>query len=336
MVARHFAFCLAVFLAACAAQAPISEEEGTAAAGYGRIFGRVQYSYNGTPTELGMSFLGSHDVTLFLRAADTNEMQYLRATGDGTFSWPLKPGSYTLVGYSMGRTAGSYREGATRRVMAPITMPAPGVALYIGDLRVQSDKGRYRSDLRDQYEETLKLFAEKLASGNFRPVKAVLQPEPPPGNAKTLRPICAPAWALACSETNRGVEPVRPVATVAEITLGTRFPTTESLTPVLEWKPVSKSGVTYDVVIYESLSFEYGPMMRVNRLLGSRLAYAEGLTEPRYSPPTLQPGKKYEWSVRLREGDTVSNWSTTSFSLNLLIAGRSEAGQLFGFETPLQ
>jgi hypothetical protein len=69
----------------------------------------------------------------------------------------------------------------------------------------------------------------------------------------------------------------------------------------------------------------------------ARATYAEGLTEPRFTPSApLRPDKKYEWSVRLRRGDTVSSWSTTSFSLNLLIAGRSNSRSVFGFETPAQ
>jgi hypothetical protein len=321
---------ITALLAACAAAPPVSDEEGTSAAGYGRVFGRVQYTYNGAPTELGASLLGSHNVTLFLRPVGSDEMQYLKAESDGSFSWPLKPGNYVLIGYTVERTAGSYREGITRRWMAPIAVPEPGAAVYIGDLRVQSDKGRYRTELVDDYEETLKRAQPKLAAGKFRPVRAVLRPEPAPGKVKTVRAICAPAWGLTCTEANQGVEPVRPVA------FGQNFPTVESLTPLLEWKPAARTDLAYDVAIYESLSFEYAAgTARVNRMLGSLVGYAEGLTEPKYTPAVpLQPGRKYEWSVRLRDGDTVSTWSTTSSSLNLIVAGRSASGQMFGFETP--
>lgn len=316
-------------LVSCAAQAPVSEAEGTAAAGYGRVFGRVHYSYNGAPTELGLAMLGSHDVTLFVRQAGSDQMQYLKPQRDGTFSWPLKAGDYVLVGLAAGRTAGSYRENTTRRYMAPIALAEAGTALYIGDIRVQSRGGRYNIDVVDEYDETLRRMQPQLEGAKFRPVKALMQPERPPGNYKRVQSVCAAAWQLACSDTHQGVEIVAPVGP------GMTFPSTESLTPVLEWKPSPRKDVTYDVVVYESLTFAYGFGDQVNRLLGSRVAYAEGLTEPRFAPPTaLQPGKKYEWSVRLRDGDTVSSWSTTSFSLNLLVAGRRESGRLFAFETP--
>ncbi|HET7671438.1 MAG TPA: hypothetical protein VFK84_13600 [Burkholderiales bacterium] len=316
-------------LVSCAAQAPVSEAEGTAAAGYGRVFGRVHYSYNGAPTELGLAMLGSHDVTLFVRQAGSDQMQYLKPQRDGTFSWPLKAGDYVLVGLAAGRTAGSYRENTTRRYMAPIALAEAGTALYIGDIRVQSRGGRYNIDVVDEYDETLRRMQPQLEGAKFRPVKALMQPERPPGNYKRVQSVCAAAWQLACSDTHQGVEIVAPVGP------GMTFPSTESLTPVLEWKPSPRKDVTYDVVVYESLTFAYGFGDQVNRLLGGRVAYAEGLTEPRFVPPTaLQPGKKYEWSVRLRDGDTVSSWSTTSFSLNLLVAGRRESGRLFAFETP--
>lgn len=319
-----------VLLGACGAQPPVSEEEGAAASGYGRVFGRIQYSYNGSPAELGPALFETHDVTLFLRQAGSDELHYMKPDRDGTFSWPLKAGNYVLLGLAAGRSGGSYREGITRRYMAPIALAEAGMALYIGDIRVESRGGRYNITLVDAYDETLKRMQSRLENGRFRPVKALMQPERPPGNYKRVQSVCATAWALTCSESNQGVEIVAPVGP------GMTFPTTENLTPALEWKPSPRKDVTYDVVIYESLSFEYAHgTNKVSRMPGARAAYAEALTEPRFVPTTaLQPAKKYEWSVRLRSGDTVSTWSTTSSSLNFLVAARRESGQLFGFETP--
>ena len=318
------------FLAACAAQPPVSEAEGTAAAGYGRLFGRVEYSYDGAPHDLGIVFLGSHDVTLFLREAGSEELHYLKPERDGTFSWPLKPGNYVLVGLAAQRTAGSFREWTSRRYMAPITVPEAGVAVYIGDIRVGLRSGRYSIALADEYDATLKRMQPLLESGKFRPVKSLMQPERAPGNFRAVQPVCAAAWGLACSDKYQGVELVGPVQ------FGATFPTTASLTPLLEWKPSPRKDVTYDVAIFDSLSFMYElGGSQVNRMLGARAAYAEGLTEPHFVPATpLPPGKKYEWSVRLRRGDVVSTWSTTGFSLNLLIAAKGESGHFFGFETP--
>jgi hypothetical protein len=105
--------------------------------------------------------------------------------------------------------------------------------------------------------------------------------------------------------------------------------------PVLEWKPSTKPGVTYDVVIFESLSFMYGVARSVDRMYGARVAYAEALHEPRFRPQApLEPGKKYQWTVRMRDGETVSSWSATSRSIFLVVAGSRGSGRAFGFETP--
>ena len=328
-------FALAVasvaLLASCSGQPPVSEEEGTVAAGYGRVFGRVQYSFNGEPMELGFAKLGlaRHDVTLLLRAAGSDELQYMRPEADGTFSWPLKPGSYYLIGVSAFHSDGGFREGITRRYMAPITVAAPGTALYVGDIVVRASRGRYGIEVVDDYDATLKRMQPLLASGKFQPAKALLQPEPPAGSFNSVRPVCAAFWQLTCSDTNQGVELVGPVGTGP-------FPaTTESLTPLLEWKPSPRKDVSYDVVIYESLSFDNtltGESVR--QMLGPRVAYAEGVADSKFVPAALAPGKKYAWSVRLRSGDTVSTWSTTAFSMNLIIAASSRSGQLFTFQTP--
>jgi hypothetical protein len=315
-----------LLIASCTAQPPVTEDEGTAAAGYGRLFGRIQFLHNGESRAFRMPFLESYYVTLLLRETGSDVVHFVESDSEGTLSWPLKPGQYDLVGLVAGRSAGSYHEQTTRRYMAPITIEA-GTALYLGDIRVELRGGRYNITVLDQYDETLKLLQPRLASGKFRPVKARMQPERPPGNYKAVRPICDAAWGMPCSETNLGVEIVRPIG------MGP-FPTTESLTPLLEWRPSTQKDVTYDVAIYESLTFEFTSFFR---MLGSQAAYAEGLTEPRFTPSIpLRPDKKYEWSVRLRRGDTVSSWSSTSFSLNLLIGARSNSGRYFGFETPAQ
>ena len=332
MTIRATSLSVALLLTACAANPPVSEQEGTVAAGYGRVFGRVQYIYNSIPTRLGQHVGESHNVSLFVRSLDTGELHYMRVEGAGDYSWPLKPGKYVVIGYTVKRTAGSYSEGITRRLMAPVTVPEPGAAVYIGDLRVQSDSGSYRTGWVDAYEATLKRASEKLAAGKFSPTKGVLRPERPPGTFSEVRPICAQFWGLTCTEANQGLEAIQPNfrGTISS------FPVTDSLSPLFEWKPPARTDVTYDIAVYESISFEYLGG-RVERMLGSQVAYAEGLTEPKFRPTTpLAPSKKYEWSVRLRQGDVVSTWSTTGYSFDVFIAARSATGQFFAFETPFK
>jgi hypothetical protein len=73
------------------------------------------------------------------------------------------------------------------------------------------------------------------------------------------------------------------------------------------------------------------------------VSLAATLLKPSYRAPSrgaLQRGQRYEWSVRLRDGDTVSTWSTTShtaiapvlFPGMVFVGGGSSFGQCFGFE----
>jgi hypothetical protein len=73
----------------------------------------------------------------------------------------------------------------------------------------------------------------------------------------------------------------------------------------------------------------------MQRLRGAVVDYAEGLRVPRYRPAApLQPGRKYEWSVRLRDdADTVSGWSTASYVFFAVVAA-AKGSRGFGFETP--
>jgi hypothetical protein len=324
LLLRCFAVAAALVLAACAS-APPPAAEATAAAGYGRAFGRVLYLQDGKPVEWGTSGL-TNSLTLFVRPAAGGEMQYMAIAGNGEFSWPLHPGEYVIVGYQA-----VYRAVVTNthtgRLWTLFSVPAAGRAAYIGDLRIESARGGYRFVLIDDFADGLQKQQSALAG--FQPVKQLMRLEAEPRTYKRVAGICNEAiWGIKCDQNIRGVEPVAPEGAAQG------FPVVGSLAPALEWKAAPKPGTTYDVVVYESLSFMFGMTGSVRGLRGERVAYAEGLREPRFAPPNLKPGTKYEWSVRLREGDSVSTWSTTNYSLFLVVAARSASGQGFGFATP--
>src|SRR4051812_28059778 len=304
---------------------PVEDSVATAAAGYGRAFGRVEYVEGGKVVAMSAGFLESTSLKLFVRSLRTAKIQYMDIAGDGSFVWPLETGEYVIVGFQFLRLKGS-RSSRSGRMMATFSVPQAGQAAYVGDLRIDR---AYR--VIDDYDQALARVAAKLADGNFQPVKSMLRFERPPGRYSAVVPVCNERWELPCGEEYKGVEPVEPRAVL--LTGALRFPTTKSLAPLLEWKPASRAGVTYDVVIHESLSLQYG-MAGVDGLQGAVVAYAEGLAEPRFTPAPLEPGRRYQWSVRLREGDLVSSWSSVTYNLFILVAGASGSGQAFGFETP--
>lgn len=309
-------------------QKPVNEEVATITAGYGRAFGRIVYLEDGQETVWGSSLVKSESLTLFVRSVGSQEMQYMEIEGDGTFYWPHQAGEYEIVGYQVERTSVTTSR-RTGRLMTKYSVPQAGQAVYIGELRIEGGRSRSGFEVIDRYSEALKRVEPQLTTGKLEPVKGLMRLEPQTGSYKEVRAICNKYWVLSCDQTYQGVEPSAPLGT------GQGFPLTQNLTPLLEWKPSSKPGVTYDVAIFESLMLRHGWKGTPARLRGRLVAYAQGLHESKYSPPVpLQPGKRHEWTVRLREHDLVSTWSTTSYSMFAVVAAARGSGQNFGFETP--
>ena len=81
--------------------------------------------------------------------------------------------------------------------------------------------------------------------------------------------------------------------------------TIPSLQPVLEWEPCEETEPTYDVFVVEGLQGDrlYNP--------GKPVFYREGITENKVKiEPPLVFDRLYWWSVRTRNGDKVSEWSS--------------------------
>jgi hypothetical protein len=316
-----------LLLAACAEmpRAPADEAAATPAAGYGRAFGRIQYLDEGKELTWSAS-LFADTLTVFVRSASTGQMHYMNLEGDGSFYWPLPAGEYAILGYQLYRSVSNAR--STGRLMTTFSVPQPGQAVYIGELRIETGKSRYRFGVLDRYAGTLQRVEARLADGKFPAAKGLMRLEPQPGSYKRVTGICARSWGLECDSNYQGVRPLEPEGAARG------FPVAKDLTPLLAWKPSTRPEVTYDVAIYESLAFNYGAMGSVKGLRGTLVAYAEGLREPRYSAAALEPGKRYEWTVRVRDGDTVSSWSTTSYNFFAVVAWGRGSGQYFGLETP--
>lgn len=314
-------------LAACGATAPVEEKAATTEAGFGRAFGAIRLVDNGAELAWESSLLVSQGLTLFVRPAGGGDMQYMDIPPGGAFFWPLTPGEYVIVGGQLVRAAGA-RTTRTLRLMTTFSVPRAGAAAYVGDLVVESRGGASRLQVLDRYDAALQRAAELITAAKVEPAKGLMRLEPLPGSVGRVTSICGGSWGIVCDENYQGVRPVRPERTEHTFAL------VATSAPQLEWQPSSRRGVAYDVIIYESLSFNYGLNGAVQGLRGARVAYAEGLREPKYGPQPLPHGKRYEWSVRLRDGDAVSTWSTTSYALFLVIAARRSSGQFFRFETP--
>lgn len=295
-------------------RAPSAAETSVAATGH--AFGRLRLFQKGKEVEFG--FLDR--LLLFVRSQRTGEIQQKAFTGGrGNFNWPLPSGEYVIVAYNF--------QNQTGRLWLTFSVPDPGEAAYIGDLHIVSLDGRYGWQIHDAYADAEKEFGAGFAKGGVKTTVALMKSEERLGTYRRLTRVCAVAeWGIECDLTNQGVRALDPV----QGTLG--FPTVDSLTPRLAWSPVDREGVTYDLAVYESIK---APLLGLSHIRGALVSYVEALPQPFYQFDTpLARGKQFEWSVRLRKGDTVSTWSTTGYFVFFVVGTASGSGNWFGFSTP--
>jgi hypothetical protein len=302
-------------LSASAAEPLIPADEGTATtqAGYGRVFGRIVLIEEGKEK----TFSIWDDFRVRLRSLEAGQKQSVAFTGDGAFNWPLKPGDYVLQGITY--------HGSHARLWMRFSVPAPGWVGYIGDLRVTVGRGSFGVVLTDKRADIAEPAKDGPQEAKAEPVKALMRPEVI-GSYGGVMDICAKAWEITCDRTYHGVAAVLPEGT------NERSPKTADLMPQFEWKPSGLQGVSYDVAIFESEPLD---LLGTVKERGTLVAYAEGLPETKFQPDKpLDPGKHYLWSVRLRKGDIVSTWTTTSYFAFLIVASVRGSGQWYAFTTP--
>jgi hypothetical protein len=108
-----------------------------------------------------------------------------------------------------------------------------------------------------------------------------------------------------------------------------------SLQPILSWKPSERPGVTYDLIIYESIEVQdMAEPGRVVRQPGDVVYYREGLTltEHLVEEP-LKPKTYYYWSIRVRSNGDISKWSHYDYYANYCLYSVYSGNYLFPFVT---
>lgn len=128
---------------------------------------------------------------------------------------------------------------------------------------------------------------------------------------------------LTACVTLRGVTPIYPEAG------SPGFPAVvDSLQPTFRWEPSSEADANYDLIIYEKTS----PTQ------GRRVYYRESIKKPEHkAEEPLKPSTEYFWSIRVRRGEKVGDWSRrdSAVVVPLPFVFISSAGSsLFIFKTP--
>lgn len=103
----------------------------------------------------------------------------------------------------------------------------------------------------------------------------------------------------------------------------------------LKWQAIASPGVSYDVVIWEAAAYRLPSMMSSKYTPGQMALYEENLAAPELTlSKPLKPKTRYFWSVRARDGDVVSSWSSAGHFNFFVVAWNWGSGELFAFETP--
>jgi hypothetical protein len=313
-------------LSACASPTSFRKDAETLSSSQATVFGRIGYiALDGTRGRISRGLFN-----LLVQRENDPEV-FMFSIGDSgagetaAFFWSLPPGEYMILGF--------YWAGNGAPLRVKFTVPPKPQAQYIGDLLIRfSSLYTYDFALRDEFAGGVEAFRSKFPDARIAPERAIGQIEKDPGRYARVVPICDASWGLECTREYSGVRSVYPQDPKDTVV--------DSVAPTLKWS--ASPGVTYDVVVYEEVGFGASPVDAVRRTVLGRLArYAQNLTQPmlKVNPP-LRPNTSYQWSVRLRRGDTVSTWSQTSHArpgvawMGFPVVWFDEYQAMFGFTTP--
>jgi hypothetical protein len=288
------------------------------------VFGTAEVIVDGEKETWGASWTGQNNFYLTILPAHSDQAMSYLLDRDGVFYWSLPPGEYLLLGYH-------WHEGQTRRwgdIRAEFTVPADGPDVYIGSLVLIATPWGLMSGIDDRFETVASLYDTRFPHRKGKAVKDLLESPEPIGRFAAVEDKCNEVWQIQCTGRYRGVTPLAPGDQQ------TGFPTAASLTPEFRWKACGRKDVSYDLVVYEAATFRVNGALQSQHTRGRVAFYVEDLKQPSWQPQTaLKPDTRYYWSVRLRDGDTVSDWSTVSHSTFLLVYMSSGQGEWFRFKT---
>lgn len=291
-----------------------------AAPGQSLVIGSIRYFRNGEEGKKCSD--GGAPCDIIILPPGTHKGVVWEFSRAGDFAWSLPPGQYMVL--ALARMDVGWNVKSMRGVF---TVPADGRPVYIGELLFSVQGYRYAVGLHDGFAEAVPKFdaAHPDKAGSL--VKDLLKPEEDGATFARMTYICGEEWKIACTKNFTGVTPSLPSD-------GTGFAAIAAAQPLFRWTPSADSEVTYDLTLYEAATFNDDGWSK-QYLEGRLVAYRQGLTKAEWQPEQpLDPDHRYYWSVRLRKGDTVSTWSTYSYSHFFLIGFSSGWGQWFKFSTP--
>jgi hypothetical protein len=295
-------------------------------------FGRLVSTRYGEPQKVSNGIFDWFQCYGLVRSESDNRGLVFGFTEDGWFSWSLDPGRYVLTDLWCRRGDGVLNESEiTLPVNAAFQVVQGTGTTYIGHFSLTYADRRFQPiGWKMNEQEAAGEFARRYPNA---PAAIAQQPvfDPGPGKFARISDACATEWHLDCY-LRFGV-PFEGVKVLEPNPVGSHHPgfgTADSPSPTLKWEAAPDPAVTYDVAVWEVVTYHVPYAITPNSEVNARgrlVVYAENLDAPRYAMvDPLKAKTLYYWSVRLRKGEGVSTWTRGH--------GFGGHGPWLGFETP--
>ena len=308
----------------CCATAPVMRDIEAMTADMGMVFGSAEIYVEEEKLNLGLTWTEDNHFYLLILPPDSNVATTYEVTNESTFFWALPPGEYMLLGYRW-QQAGTARTGDVRTWF---TVPEDGADTYIGSLEFRGNKYSLNPTLLDRYEQVAAIHDKRFPERRGSTIKNLMKPAERAGNFSGMLPACDARFEVACSERFRGITPTTPEVTTSG------FPPVPTLQPEFSWQGSANADMHYDFILYQAATYTINQVTDFYAR-GRLAAYVEDIGATSWRPDRpLKPGTRYFWSVRSRDGEIVSDWSTQTYFSFALVAWTSGYGQWFQFRTP--
>ncbi len=327
---------VAVAIGACAGPGDVRVEGGeeskprtqSAASGETVVFGKLNLVRDGKEPKIGrITMFGGGGTAALVLPGNAGTALVLDMDEQGWFSWRLRPGAYSLLGF----ISVEGNKTLFHDIRAQFSVDHNDAAIYIGDINLESSASRYSAGIQDSGSEAFEEIRKRFP-GAASPVTRLLQRADKIGTYDRVRSVCDPKWGLHCNRDVHGVTPAHPK--LARGIHGTTFGGIDTVAPILKWQPAAL-GVSYDVAIWEAAAYRLPSKLPSDYTPGHLAHYEENVAVPELAlTKPLKPKTKYFWSVRCRDENGVSTWSRAGHFAFLLVAWTSGSGEWFAFKTP--
>lgn len=338
----RYSFLLLIALAVCAmvpvAVAQDEEEDDEfsttpslpeAKAGESIAFGQVTFIIDGKVQKWGYSWKGLTSCCLIILPENSSETFSTRLNDDGMFYMALKPGAYRILAFRYSRET----QRSVGRINARFIIPQGAAAVYIGNIRIEMRRSRYRIRATNSPANPTAIYKSKYPGHSGEIISSLVRFPRPIGYFEQVSDVCGIRWEVECSKEFTGVTPVLPEGPLDS------FPAVDSLRPKMKWTPANNTDLSYDLIIYEAVAYKPDNVLipKKEMMKGLVAYYKEDIGKPEHQlEKPLKPNTRYFWSVRVRDNEefVVSTWSTFRYSKFMLIYSTWGSGAWFTFSTP--